>query len=403
MKDQAVFRRIRSARFAAFAMLACVMAWFALTAGASPAHALFTSDAHLETVHTVKAFPTGIVVDAEGYKARSQTVDRDQLTVTASFSDGTTRVLDGDEYELSYEDLPAGYKGTYGTDLTYREEGHEVSVPFAVYVDEAYGAQYGDTLVFGRGIPEDTYEGKALTNTTWGIEDGNIVNRWNANTLVNVVDIDTVSLYNASWLFANSPKLRTVALDQMDMSRVTTMWAMFATCPVLTTVSGVETWDTSNVTTFEGMFHSDFALASVNVSKLNTSKARTFRSMFISCGSLTSVDCTNWKTPCLTEVHSMFSMVDAPSTPRLSSVGNLAGWDMSHVKEMSYMFYHCSSISNIGDISHWNTSSATGMIAMFRNCPLLRNVNCSSWTTTNVTQRWDFNTDSPGVTQPRWS
>ena len=53
----------------------------------------------------------------------------------------------------------------------------------------------------------------------------------------------------------------------------------------------------------------------------------------------------------------------------------LKKWDVSNVKDMSYMFYGC--ISFESDLSNWNVSNVKNMTGMFYECNSLKNT--PSW------------------------
>ena len=48
--------------------------------------------------------------------------------------------------------------------------------------------------------------------------------------------------------------------------------------------------------------------------------------------------------------------------------GDLSGWDVSNVTDMSGMFNEAVSFN--GDISEWNVSKVTNMEDMFTDCPV---------------------------------
>ena len=42
-------------------------------------------------------------------------------------------------------------------------------------------------------------------------------------------------------------------------------------------------------------------------------------------------------------------------------------WNVSKVKDMSYMFYECEQLKSVGDLSKWNVSKVKYMFGMFNN------------------------------------
>lgn len=367
MRDNTIIFR---GRFLLCTLFLCVAGWCMLTSHAGTAHAFFTSDASLTTTHLVEAFPTGLSAEAEGYRARGAAIDRSQLTVTAAMSDGTTRVLDDDEYELSDSIIASGYKGPFDLEASIGGGSERLSAPIRINVDEAYGAQYGDTLVFGRGIPAESYSGRLLSNTTWGIEEAGCSPRWNKGVLTTVVDIDRVSPVSLLNWFNNCSTMRTVVLDQMDTSRVTSLYYLFSGNTGMTTAD-VSRWDVSHVTTINRMFSS--------------------------CTSLKSLDLSSWRTPSLTNTDLAFYQAAV-----LTSVGDLKGWDVSHVTIMNNMFDLCYKLKSLGDVSGWNTSNVTTMNYLFAGCEAI-SVDCRNWNVSKVVSHDYFDRDAYGVLLPRWS
>ena len=381
------------------ALLCGVLACCILTMNAGTAHALFTTEVHASNVHTVKAFPTGLSVDSDGYRAQSKDIDRAQLTVTATFSDGTSRVLDDDEYELSVEAFTSGYKGSLDNEATFIDTGHRVSAPFTVDADEAYGAQYGNVLVFGRGIPTDTYESKELKNTSWNIEQGNYSIRWNRNEIVKAVDIDTISPLNHMYgWFNDSTTLQQVSLTHVDTSRLTSLARVFHNCSALTRVDGISDWDVSHVTSLGFMFCNAASLTSVDLSRWNTVSVRDINCTFQNCSRLTSVgNLHGWNTSNMNQMGNTFQCCFA-----LTNVGDLSSWNTSNVTWMKEMFQQCTVLANIGDVSGWNTSKVTNMYQMMQMSPKLV-ANCRNWNVSKVTDHTDFRGSSPNVISPTWS
>lgn len=396
MRGSVSFPGSRRLQAASFALVLCAAACFALTFHATTAHALFTSDVRLHTAHTIEAFPMELQVGADGYKARTKDIDRGQLTVTATFSDGTVRTLGADEYELSTATIPDGFKGDFETSVIYSERKHQVALPFTVNVSEAYAAQYGDTLVFGRGIPADTYESKTLTNTTWGIEEGSFTKKW-TTAITSVVDIDTVSPRSTASWFNGYANLRSVALDQMDMSRVTSMAYMFNGATALSSITGMRNWNTGNVTTLEGTFRDVKSISTVDISTWNVSKVTNMHDMFCRCYNLTTLDLSSWNTASLQSVACMFYMCNG--TSKLTSIGSLASWNLSKLTDMCNWFDHCRALKSIGDVSGWNTSKVTNMDCVFAQCEVM-SVDCSNWSTASSPTHFDFRRNAPGVRAP---
>lgn len=105
-------------------------------------------------------------------------------------------------------------------------------------------------------------------------------------------------------------------------------------------------------------------------------------------------DLSGWDVSNLTNASYMFR--DCRS---LTTIGNLPGWDTSSLTDASSMFDNCYKLTTLGDLSGWNTSSLTNVSSMFSYCSRL-SVNCSNWDVSKVTNHSNFNTNAPGVILP---
>ena len=62
---------------------------------------------------------------------------------------------------------------------------------------------------------------------------------------------------------------------------------------------------------------------------------------------------------------------------------DISRWDMSNVRSMSYMFYHCKNFNC--DLSKWDVSNVTNMDNMFDGCKKF-NCDLSDWDISNITR-----------------
>ena len=60
---------------------------------------------------------------------------------------------------------------------------------------------------------------------------------------------------------------------------------------------------------------------------------------------------------------------------------DISRWDMSNVRSMSYMFYHCKNFNC--DLSNWDVSNVTTTFCMFAGCKKF-NSDLSNWNMANV-------------------
>lgn len=158
-------------------------------------------------------------------------------------------------------------------------------------------------------------------------------------------------------------------------------------------------WNTSNVTNMRTMFYecgySATAWSLTGLQNWNTSKVKTFRSFLNGAAySATSWNwslLTGWNTGACETMSRMFRNF-AHTYTGMVSIGILSAWDVSKVKDFSYMFmglgYSASNLS-VSDLSNWNTESAENMSYMFTyfaySCTLLTVGSLANWKTGKVT------------------
>ena len=80
---------------------------------------------------------------------------------------------------------------------------------------------------------------------------------------------------------------------------------MFFNCINLTTINGIDQWDTSNVTDMFGMFENCKSLTSLDLSNFDTSNVNDMRRMFGYCSSLIELDLSNFDTSKARDVDCM--------------------------------------------------------------------------------------------------
>ena len=107
----------------------------------------------------------------------------------------------------------------------------------------------------------------------------------------------------------------------------------------LTDISGLNEWQTGEVTDMSSMFY--------NCSKLTD---------------LTAL--TNWQTGQVTDMYEMFY-----NCSKLTDLTPLANWQTGKVINMSAMFRNCVKLTNTVGINSWNISKVRYFEKMFTNCP----------------------------------
>ena len=100
-------------------------------------------------------------------------------------------------------------------------------------------------------------------------------------------------------------------------------------------------------------------------------------SLFRGCKGVQTFDFTNFDTSNVTTMNGMFW-----NCQNLENL-NLSGWANSNVTDMTAMFRACTNLKEI-EFSDFNTSNVTNMFSMFYDCTSLETLDLSSFDTSNV-------------------
>ncbi|MBR1416938.1 MAG: BspA family leucine-rich repeat surface protein [Bacilli bacterium] len=250
------------------------------------------------------------------------------------------------------------------------------------------GATYstGDTLIQG------FQKSDALQNNSVLLSSSNsplpIYAWYKNNTIYWYTQAEDVYLNkDSNWMFYNFSGMKTLNLNDVDSSKVTSMYYMFGRMFELTSLDLGDKFDTSNVTSMTAMFDMDFLLKSKLTSlnlgdKFDTSKVTSMYSMFHGLNSLTSLDLGDkFDTSNVTSMGFMFVYMKS-----LTSLDLGDKFDTSKVTGMSGMFNGMSSLTSLDLGDKFDTSNVTDMTG--GNGPIFEY--CSSLTTLDLGDK--FNT-----------
>ncbi len=192
---------------------------------------------------------------------------------------------------------------------------------------------------------------------------------------------------NGKWQFVpNNEQLRKlvfyeeISLSEIDTSEVTDMSFLFRK---KRDFSGIGSWDTSKVTTFERMFYRADNF-NEDISKWDTSKAISFKEMFYGASNFNQ-PLNSWNTSRVTNMSSMFRGAENFNQP-------LDRWDTSSVTNMCCMFLEAGNFNQ--PLNSWDISKVTDMSSMFRGAKSLICDFFSWWETSEVCDLKDRIKDS---------
>jgi len=194
--------------------------------------------------------------------------------------------------------------------------------------------------------------------------------------------------------FVGTSNLNISASDAPDLSRVTSMQAMFWDSEMNADISH---WDVSNVTDMSRIFE-DAVFFNQNLNSWDVSGVTTMADMFQDAEDFNG-DISGWNTGSVTDMSSMFhsagnfnqglSSWDVSSVTSMAEMfdgadafnADLSGWNVSNVSDMNSMFSDARSFNS--DLSSWDVSGVTTMAFMFSDASTF-NGNISGWNPENV-------------------
>ena len=125
------------------------------------------------------------------------------------------------------------------------------------------------------------------------------LSNWSVSNVTNMV-----SMFNS----ANVPELD---VSGWNIGKVTNIQSMFENCKV-TTIAGLESWDTSYITSFDCLFKGCKANI-LNISNWNISKVTKLSGTFDGCSELNVLDISNWDTSKITDFGSVYKFISGCS------------------------------------------------------------------------------------------
>ena len=227
--------------------------------------------------------------------------------------------------------------------------------------DKIFGKQvakeYGN--IKGQNFKVEGSESNLISNVPWFDDRANIKS---------VTFVDEIIPYSTSYWFLKCTELNKIdKIENLNTSSTVDMQGMFAFCTnTQFTELDLSTFDTSNVTNMMGMFYESTSLTTITLGRWDTSKVTNMRVMFgadSGAMSLTTISGLEYfNTSNVTTMRGMFY-----NCPQIQAL-NLSSFDTSKVTDMQYMFAECTSLKTI-TISNdkWNDSNANKS-GIMNNC-----------------------------------
>ena len=165
---------------------------------------------------------------------------------------------------------------------------------------------------------------------------------------------------NSDW-YAISKNIKKVVFDaSFANARPTSCDHWFDYCPNLTTIEGIEYFNTENVTNMRYMFCDCWSLKSLDLTNFNTENVTDMYYMFAYCKSLESLDLTNFNTAKVTNMAGMFQSCYALKTIYASDK-----FVTDQVTESTCMFSDCLNLKDYSSSKEDHTYANCGPTGYF--------------------------------------
>ena len=188
--------------------------------------------------------------------------------------------------------------------------------------------------------------------------------------------LNTSEVRSMGYMFYRCWSLPSLDLSNFDTSKVTDMSFMFYYCSGMTSLD-VSSFDTDNVTSMASMFYHCVSLPSLDVSSFRTPQVISMNSMFYQCSGIETLDLDGFTTENVRNLGWMFA--DCYSLKRLE----LTRFSNTYVQSLNDLFYNCGSLEHL-DLSGFGTNNVTNMMNLFYGCGNLKTLDLSTFDTRNV-------------------
>ena len=310
------------------------------------------------------------------------------ITFTAQWEESSTELLDGESINVKMKKLAGTGSAKYTTKNTtitaiQRTDEKPTKAVIADYNSlistnastKPVYAWFENGVIKWWSEAEDVNAGVNLSRLCYEMQ--------NLTDISGLNEWQTGEVTDMSSMFYNCSKLTDLtALTNWQTGKVLYMYDMFKGCSNLTDLAELADWNTGNVTKMSGMFFGCSKLTDLTpLANWQTGKVLYMYDMFNGCSNLMGLaGLADWDTGNVTSISDMFL-----GCSKLTDLTSLANWQTGKVTEMGAMFKGCSNLTNLAGLANWDTGNVTGISDMFLGCSKLTDLTpLANWQTGKV-------------------
>jgi hypothetical protein len=175
------------------------------------------------------------------------------------------------------------------------------------------------------------------------------------------------NLKKMEYLFNRCEKIEDIYLGTFNTEQVKSMCGLFNGCSSLTRIRAKKIWEASNLEDISIMFQGCLNLKKGDfISYLgNTSKVKDMSGLFSKCSKLEK----NIPKLVTNNVEYMVGLFNECTT--LDKI-DASSWNMSNIKDISGMFYKCTSLKSLNGIDSWHFNDEFKYENTFDQCPNIK-------------------------------
>ena len=200
-------------------------------------------------------------------------------------------------------------------------------------------------------------------------------------------------------MFFNRLSLKSIdGLANWDVSLGSDFCNMFADCHELVDISALANWDVTLTWSFSGMFHNCYNLTDITaLSNWNVKSASIFSNMFANTSLSSLHDLAKWDMSNAVLLTDMFSGITT-----LSTLCGIGGWNTRNVEKINGMFAKCTKLIDVADIGMWKTPKLTTIQNLFMGCIKLSNCDCLAELQVGSVTTMSYAFYKTGITNVKW-